>query len=359
MSPENQTPTINPSPPLRTAVIGLGRIGFNFHAPAIVETSGITLAAVVDPLAERRVEAQHHWHVPAYPDLEALFSSEEIDLVVIASPTPFHAAQTIQSLQAGAHVVCDKPAAPSVADLDSMIAATKVSERKLIIYQPARLRPEIRSLKAILDRGVLGDLHTITRHRGTFSRRNDWQSLQAQGGGMLNNYGAHALDEILWLLDSPNFESIYCLSANINSAGDADDHTKAMLRTDRGVLIDLTFSQANASVPHPWQVHGSSGSAIWDESTKKWHLRYFDRKSNPPPALQGGLAASNRAYQTETLPWQEETVSVADDNPAEFYQAVRHTLVDGHLPPVSVEEGRALLVLIERCRRSAESGQPT
>jgi len=315
------------------------------------------LVAVVDPMTDRTTEATQLWGAAGYSDLGDLLSEVSLDLVVICSPSPFHRDQVIQCAKANVHVVCDKPAASSVAELDGMIAAMAAAQRKLIVYQPARLCPEIRELKSILDRGVLGRVHTITRHRGNFARRNDWQSLQAYGGGMLNNYGSHALDEILWLLNSPSFESVYCLSARINTVGDADDHTKALLRTAQGVMIDLTFSQANATVTHPWQVHGATGSAIWDENEQVWRLKYFNGKSNPPPALQTGLAASNRAYQTEKLPWQEEILTPPASDPAEFYQAVHHTLLEGAVPPVTVQESRALLVLIERCRTSAETGQ--
>lgn len=335
----------------------MGRIGLGFHAPAVLQQPGFRLSAIVDPVESRRTEAAQLWNIPTYPDIKRLLESEKVDLIVIASPTPFHAEQTTTALAAGAHVVCDKPAATSLPEFDAMCSAATAARRHLIIYQPARLEPEIRTLKTILQRGVLGRIHTISRHRGHFCRRNDWQSLQANGGGMLNNFGAHAIDEILWLLDSPEIASVYCVSDRINSAGDADDHTQVRLRSATGLTINLTFSQAIAMTPFPWQVHGSCGSALWNPADQTWHLRYFDESSTPRPSLQTDFAAPNRSYQNEVIHWQESKLP-ASGAAVDFYAAVHATLAQSEAPPVTLDESRSLLELIERCRKSANRGTP-
>ena len=174
---------------------------------------------------------------------------------------------------------------------------------------------------------------------------------------MLNNYGSHAIDEILWLLDSPEITSVYCVTDRINSAGDADDHTQALLRTTTGLTINLTISQAVAMTPFPWQVHGSGGSALWHAADQSWHLKYFDETATPRPALQTDFAAPNRAYQNEVINWQESKLP-ASGSAVDFYAAVHATLSHNEAPPVTLDESRSLLALIERCRKSADSGTP-
>ncbi len=343
--------------PLKTAVVGLGRIGFGYHAPAIQHAPGFELTAVVDPVESRGAEATAKWGVPSFGQLADLFAQCTIDLVVIASPTPFHCPQTLACFAAGTHVVCDKPATSSVANFDQMVAAATSARRHLIIYQPARFEPEIVTLKSILHRGVLGRVHTVTRHRGNFNRRSDWQARQTQGGGMLNNYGSHGIDEIVWLLDSPKIQSVFCRTDIVHRIGDADDHTHVLLRSTTGISIDLTCSQAKALVPHPWQVHGSTGSAIWHEADQTWRLRYFDPAAHPSPTLQTGLAATDRAYQTESIHWVDEIVPATRSECAGFYTAVRDSLVRGSAPPITLEDSRTLLEVIERCRQSAASGE--
>ena len=98
---------------LKTAVIGLGRAGWQIHIPQILPNNHFELVAVVDPLSERLAEAEREFKVKGYHDCESLFENEEIDLVVIASPTHFHKDQTILSLENGSDVLCDKPMACS------------------------------------------------------------------------------------------------------------------------------------------------------------------------------------------------------------------------------------------------------
>jgi len=345
-------------PVLRAAVVGLGRIGFSFHAPVLAAHAGFELAATVDPEPTRRTEAREAWQVNAFPDLTTLLENDAPDLVVIASPTPFHRDQAVQALRAGCHVVCDKPVATSLVDFDVMAAAAKESGRHLIAYQPARFHPSISALKSILRRGTIGKVHTLVRNRCNFSRRNDWQALIRHGGGMLNNYGSHCLDEILSLLGTPDFVSVHCITRRLASLGDADDHVKAVLHTTDGVLIDLTISQANPIEDVSWQVHGPYGSAVWHETERYWQVRSFDPIKHPPPKLQSGLAAGDRSYQTESLTWNEIRIAAADFPPIDYYGAVHAALTTTAAPPVNVAESRKLLELIARCRASADAGHP-
>lgn len=353
---------MSPAPPhstpplLRAIVVGLGRIGFAYHAETLVHHSAFDLVGVVDPLPERLGEARQKWSVPGFATLAEALTATRPDVVVIASPTPFHHANARESFAAGCHVVCDKPVALALAEFDEMEAAAQAASRCLIAYQPARWHPAVLALKSILQSGSLGRVHTIARNRSNFQRRNDWQAMRAHGGGMLNNYGSHCLDELLWLLDSPHFSSVYCTTDRINTAGDAEDQVKAVLRTDGGLLIDLTISQATALPPPAWNVQGTWGAAVWDDAQASWTVRTFDPARYPKPTLQTGLAADGRRYQTEQIEWQETHVPAADFPSPDFYQRVADTLRFDAPPPVTPTESRTLLALIERCQTSARSG---
>jgi predicted dehydrogenase len=100
---------------LRTVVVGLGRIGWQFHLPQIARHDGFDLAAVVDPLDERRQEADAEYRVPGYTDLQSCVEDMAVDLVVLASPTPMHAEHAETAFAAGSDVFCDKPMAPDLA----------------------------------------------------------------------------------------------------------------------------------------------------------------------------------------------------------------------------------------------------
>ena len=199
---------------LRTVVVGLGRIGWQFHLPQIARHDGFDLAAVVDPLDERRQEADAEYRVPGYTDLQSCVEDMAVDLVVLASPTPMH-------------------------------AAAQRHERRLMIYQPERGSREVVCLQSILAQGLIGEVYLIKHTRTMYTRRNDWQAWRRFGGGMLNNIGAHLIDACLHVARAPAAK-ITCHLRTIASLGDADDVVKALIETENGVLLDIDINMASA-----------------------------------------------------------------------------------------------------------------
>jgi len=344
--------TCSPSP-LRAVVVGLGRIGFGYHCPAIARSPHFALAGVVDPLSARRAEAEAQWQTRSAEALAPLLREVRPDLVVIASPTPLHAEHALTAFAHGAHVFCDKPVACSVAEFDTMLAAARTAGRSMIAYQPLRFRPELHALGDLFARGVLGPVHLIRRHHSGYARRTDWQAFRAHGGGLLNNYGAHCLDELLWLLGADRVRDVHCRVRRVATAGDADDFVKCLLGTERGVLVDLEISQTTALAGPPWEVLGAHGAARWDEGKRHWLVRHYLPAEATPLVAQQGLAAAGRFYAAETLPWREFTVPCPETESYDYYEALWRHLAHGAPPPVTPADSRRLLTLIERCRASA------
>lgn len=346
-------------PRLRTVVVGLGRIGFAYHGPEVVKHPEFELVGVVDPVDARRDEAREKWNVPGFANLEAALGASRPSLVVIASPTHLHAAQTELAFAHGAHVLCDKPVASSVDEFDRMIAAGTRAQRRFVAYQPCRYHPEVRALKALLAENLLGPVYLVRRNRSGYERRQDWQAFRKHGGGMLNNYGAHCVDELQWLTDGQPVQRVYCETRRVATAGDAEDFVKASFTCASGTLIDLEISQAAALTGPAWEVFGAHGAARWDGEQRAWIVRYYDPHEAPKLEPQSGLAAAGRLYRAETLPWREAKRTVPSADPFDYYAAVWHHLRHDAPAPVTIAETRQLLQLIARCHASTESGQIT
>jgi len=340
---------------LRTVVVGLGRIGWRFHLPEVVGHDGFELVGVVDPLASRLEEARDTFGAPGYEDLSSCLEQTTPDLVVIASPTPFHAEQTLACLEAGSDVFCDKPMAATLEEADTMVAAAGAHERKLMMYQPARAGADVVSLQKILATGLIGPVYMIKYARTNFTRRNDWQAMRCHGGGMLNNYGAHVIDVCLHVAAS-TARSVTCHLDTIASLGDADDVVKAVIQTDSGVLIDIDINMAAAHPIEPrWHVLGKHGSLIYQEGG--WHARYFDPDALPGLDLSQAetLAADERRYGSgETIPWQEK-VFAADEDKLNYYDYCHAYFAGDEEPFVSLDESRELMRVLDECRRDAAS----
>ena len=146
---------------IRTVLIGLGRIGWGTHLPALLANSGFAVSAVVDPVEERLAECKDKFGIPGFTSLEATFAKEQFDLAVIASPTCFHAEQTIIALNHGCHIFCDKPAAMNFEEFSTMQKAAEENKRILTIFQPMRLDRHNLFLKDLIHSGKLGEVFMV------------------------------------------------------------------------------------------------------------------------------------------------------------------------------------------------------
>lgn len=337
---------------LRTVVVGLGRIGWQFHLPEISRQQGYELVGVVDPLTDRRSEAHGKYGVTGFSDLPTCLRNVSPELVVIASPTPLHVEQAELAFAAGSHVFCDKPMAPDLAAADRMIAAAEKHGRRLMVYQPERGSRAVVCARSILAQGLIGDVYLIKHTRTQYTRRNDWQAWREHGGGMLNNYGAHLIDACLYLANSP-VQDVTCHLQAIATLGDADDVVKALLQTESGILLDIDINMASAQPMLPrWHILGHHGSLQLHEGT--WEARWFDPEQLPPLSAQQGLAAADRRYGSgEQLPWQEASFDPNDFEPVDFYAEAHSHFADGGAALIPLDESRELMRVLSVCRTDA------
>lgn len=336
---------------LNTAVIGLGRVGWPFHVPSVARHDGFNLVAVVDPLQERLDEAKARFGAKGYLDYDGLLRKEKLDLVVIASPTEFHADHVIAAFENGCHVFCDKPMAPSLAEADRMIDAMDKHGQKLMIYQPQRARTDTVALRDIIRRNVIGPVYMIKYTVAAYRRRNDWQAFREHGGGMLNNYGAHYVDVSLYLSES-RAKRISCALRTIASLGDADDVVKAVIETENGIILDIDINMASAHSMPVCQVLGKFGSLVLDEELRAWQARFFRPEELPNTEVQEGMAALDRRYGSgETIPWQNEVFPLADFQKVDFYEQCYDYFALNKAPYVPIAETREVMRVLDACRR--------
>jgi scyllo-inositol 2-dehydrogenase (NADP+) len=337
---------------LNTALIGLGRIGWKYHLPQIVQHDGFNLRAVVDPLQERLKEAEKNYRVNGFKDCTSLFASgEKIDLVVIASPSIFHCEQTLLAFDNGCDVFCDKPMAVSYKESLKMYRAAKKTGRKLMLYQPHRATAEFLSLRYILNTNLIGEIYMIKRIHTDYRRRNDWQAFKNKGGGMLNNYGAHFLDQLLLLSSSRAREVLCSVMQRVVSIGDAEDFVKILMRTENGILLDLEINQASAFIMPSWQIAGKRGSILLNREEKTWYVRYIPAEELPDLTLQKTMAAENRQYRSgDNFSWHEKKVHMDDFTPIDYYEKCYEYFALGKKPFVPLEETIHIMHIFEICR---------
>jgi predicted dehydrogenase len=344
--------------PICYAVVGLGRAGWGIHVHQLRGRADARIVAVVDPLEERRNEAAAEFGCKTYTSLgKMLAKQEDVEVVVIATPSKDHGRDTKKALKAGKHVVVEKPMALTLAEADSMIATASETHRHLFIHQNYRFYQEFLDLKRTIDSGKIGRVFHIRQYISLFARRNDWQTLSKNGGGALNNTAVHFLDQILQLLPG-TVSQVWGDLKQIASAGDVEDHVKAILRTDAGATADIEISSAqNVAMPLPkWIVCGSTGTITHDG--KKMTIRWFDPSQAAPLEVREGAAMDRKYGNDDKLPWQEESFDCVDRPHGAFYDDVAAVLRRGKpmtVTPQSVRETMRVLFQIRKAAAGAKA----
>lgn len=335
---------------MKTALIGLGRIGWYYHLKQILSHEGFDLCAVADTSQERLDEANTLYGVQGYTDYNQMLSDSKPELVVIASPTSFHKEHAITAMKAGAHVLLDKPMALDYAEACAIAQASQQTGRKLIIYQPHRFSSAALAAKAILASGKLGT-PTLLRTTGQgYARRNDWQAFRKFGGGMLNNYGAHYIDQLLHLSQS-NAVDCHCYAQRILSMGDADDVAHILMRTENGIVLEADINQATSIPDAPMKLCGTHGSAVYtvDPDGDYFLLKYCDPDTLQKKVVSADLAAADRRYPNDSVQWITEKIPLSNFPEADFYAACAPYFFADAPSPIPVEETLRVMELIGLC----------
>ena len=338
---------------LRTAVVGLGRIGWYFHIPQVLKNEKFELTALVDPLEERRLEGETEFKTETYPDMNSMFETTSLDVVVIASPTPFHKKQAIHAMRNGCDVFCDKPMAMNLDEVDEMILAAKETGRNMMVYQPHRASREAISIHETIKSGIIGPVYMIKRASSDYRRRNDWQAFKKNGGGMLSNYGAHYIDQLMFLTDFTPISKVHCALRNIVSFGDANDTVKAFFENETGVILDIDINMATSIPIRQWQVFGKYGTII--DEDKSWRVKYLRPEKLVNLGVQNGLAAENRQYQAnDQFEWKERVINLNEYEPVDFYDKLHDYITLNAKPFVPITQTREVMRLIQECERVAQ-----
>jgi predicted dehydrogenase len=180
------------------------------HAPALQSSGQIEIAAVCDvnvAAAERQAE---RFGCPYFADHREMLAAIRPDAAAVLAPHPFHAAIAIDCLNAGAHVLVEKPIAVQVAEADRMIAAAEQAGRLLAVNLQQRTRGEIRTAKKLIESGRLGQIQRVemvaiwTRTAAYYAQAGWRGTWRGEGGGVLMNQSPHSLDLVCHLVGQPS-----------------------------------------------------------------------------------------------------------------------------------------------------------
>ena len=250
---------------LKFAIIGCGRIGSR-HADII---SGIGSLEAVCDVKEDRVKTLGAKHSARhYTGIEDLLKAEkEIDLVSVCTPNALHSSQTILALQAGNHVLCEKPMALTVKECESMIEAAEKNKKHLFIVKQNRFNPPVAELKKLIDEGRLGkilsaEVNCFWNRNNEYYKQSDWKGRKAIDGGTLFTQFSHFIDLMYWLVG--DVKRVHALGRNLNHEGiiEFEDTGAAAIEFTGGAIgtFNYTVNSYSKNMEGSITVFGEKGT---------------------------------------------------------------------------------------------------
>lgn len=344
---------------IKVAIIGQGRCGRDIHGAYLKTDNRFKITAVVDLLADRRQRAEKEYGCKTFSDYRELFDRRDIDIVVNSTPSHLHYPITMDLLNHGFNVMCDKPMAGKASEVDDMMEAARKSGRLLAIFQQSRYAPYFQQVKKIIDSGILGRIVQISIAFNGFARRWDWQCIKEYNGGNLYNTGPHPLDQALQLLDAKEMPSVTCFMDRANTFGDAEDYVKLILKAAGRPVIDLEISSCCAYPCFTYNVQGTRGGLKGSMEHIDW--KYFKPSEAPKQhLLRTPLMHEDGtpAYCSEKLKWYEESWDVPIEEKdlfstisGKFYNMLYDVMTKGAPLEITPEQVRQQIAVIEEAHR--------
>ncbi len=265
---------------MKIAIIGCGAIANIRHAPAVSEDPNAELYMVCDPVRKNADALAEKYHTRAVYDIADVLNDKEVDAVIVCTPERFHCANVVAALEAGKHVLCEKPLAMNVEEGNKIIDAWQKSGKRLMVAFSQRLYGGHRMAKELVKEGVIGKpiaFRTVLAHPGVeyatiSSPAPDFYDKKLAGiGDVMLSVGCHRIDLVPYLFDS-KIKAVNALTPTIDkrySDGhliDAADHAMINVELENGVVGTVWISWCcYGAYEHATQIYGTEGLMIIGE----------------------------------------------------------------------------------------------
>jgi scyllo-inositol 2-dehydrogenase (NADP+) len=347
--------------PLKIGLMGYGFAGATFHAP-IIEHCGAPADKPHEPYARVAAIATSqparaladYGQAKAVAGLDALIALDDIDCVVIATPNDTHFEMATRVLEAGKHVVVDKPVTLRAADAITLAA---LARDRGLVFAPFHNRRWDGDFLTVCGLVASGGLGRVTHFESHFDRfrpqvRQRWREEATRGGGLLFDLGPHLIDQALVLFGAP--ETVYATVKTHRDHATAPDYVHLLLGyADKEVVLHA--SALAALDPPRFAIHGTLGSYVkmgldTQENQLRAGLRPYD----------AGFGVGNAAGTLRVVAGDRETerqLPTLNGAYVEFYRALAISIRHGEPFPVTPQDAVDVMTIIELAEISAREGR--
>ena len=316
----------------RFAIIGCGRIA---HRHAVEIKKHGHLVAVCDIITEKAIAFTETFSSASYTSIDELLTSEkEVDIIVVCTPNGLHATHSIQSLQAGKHVLCEKPMATTSADAKKMIAAATGSGKKLYVVKQNRFNPPVTFVKQLLAENKLGNIHSFQLNcfwnRPASYFQDNWHGTKELDGGSLFTQFSHFIDLLYWLLGDVDTAS--GIRSNFMHQGQIsiEDSGVSILKLSNGAIgtINYTLNSYQKNMEGSLTIFGDKGTVkIGGQYLNE--LEYFSVAGERKPILPKSNPSNEYGFYRGSMSNHDkvyEALMKEINNPSSSFITMEETL---------------------------------
>lgn len=337
--------------PIRTAILSYGMSGEVFHAPLLHAHPGFELAVVVQRTKD--TARQHYPTCRVVRTVEEAIQVPAIELIIVNTPNELHFKQAAQALQAGKHVVVEKPFTVTIKEADELIALAKSVNKVLTVFQNRRWDGDFLTLRHVINNRWVGRIVEFEAHYDRFRNYiepGSWKEEAGVGKGILYNLGSHMLDQVLVLFGMP--DAVDARMGIQRTGGQVDDYYDLRL-TYPGLNV-IVKSSYLVRIPGPrYQVHGTEGSFVTSSNVDPQE-QALKEKQLPGGRGWGTLPKECWSQLNTTINGAhvQKSIETIPGNYLGFYDNVYVAIREGASLAVKPEQARDVIHLIEAAYQS-------
>ena len=339
-------------PILKAGIVAYGNIAQKYHAPLLHALPGFALIKVLE--RNRNLAETDYPQVQTVRTMDALLEDDALDLIVITTPNQFHFAQAKAALEAGKHVVLEKPFTVSTTEAEMLEHIAEAEGKVLSVFHNRRWDGDFKTVQKVVHSGVLGELVEFESRFDRFinqQRDNYWREQDVPGAGVLYDLGPHLIDQALQLFGMP--QRLFADIRKQRTDSHADDYFDIIFYYDR-LKVRLKAGNLVRELQPRFILHGTQGSYVkYGLDVQSKTEISAENLASPEwgiesPDMWGKLNTHSGSLhidgQIETLPGSYH----------DYYLDIYEAITQGRKPKVSAEAGLQSIELIELAFQSSQ-----
>ena len=329
-------------------VIGCGAVA-RFHAVSILAADNASLAGFADVRAESAEAFAKEYGGKSYSSVEEMLASSDVDAVCICTPSGFHVNSALAALEAGKHILVEKPLAVTVEDCDRVISLAKEKGLTAGVISQFRFTETVQFVRNLVKEGKLGKIVTVEllmkyNRSQEYYDSSSWRGTWALDGGSMMNQGIHGVDSLLYLLGPA--KSVAGHMGTMNHNIEAEDTSVATVQMECGALAVIqSTTAAYKGEPRHIAIIGTNGSVVITED----RIKRCDVEGVEPPAFINEKEQKSKGHQNP--------MDISCDGHKFQVHDFADAILTGREIAVPLEESRRAVALIQGVYESARTGK--